>query len=130
MTTPETATREEITAKVIEWRNKRAERLAADKVAEALKKEESELKQFLISAMLKQKYEGLVVDGRITGASTKEQPVVTDRETLERYILDNRMLSLLQFRLSSATVKEMEAEGVSIPGVGKEPVYDLFDRKA
>ena len=127
---PEEASREEVTQAVLAWRLARSARLDADKVADKLKDEELRLKRFVISAMMSQKYEGIVAGERITGVSIKDQPVVTDREALSNYILENRLLGLLQFRLAGATVKEMEEAGVVVPGVGKEQVFDLFDRKS
>lgn len=130
MIDPTVATREEVTAAVGEWRRLREERLAADKIAEALKKEENVQKQFILSALIAQKYEGIVLDGRITGVSDKDQPVVKDRQAFEEYILRNKALHLLQFRISTAAVRELKDNDISVPGVDFETIHDLFDRKA
>lgn len=130
MNDPTTATREEVTKAVGEWRRLREERLAADKIAEALKKEENVQKQFILSALIAQKYEGIVLDGRITGVSDKDQPVVKDRQAFEKFVLKKKALHLLQFRLSTAAVREMQEAGVDVPGVENETIHDLFDRKA
>jgi uncharacterized protein YehS (DUF1456 family) len=127
---PTTATREEVTANIVAWRAIREERLAADKVADALKKQENELKQFIISALLAQKYEGIVSAQRVTGVSTKEQPVVKDRTAFEKFVLKKKALHLFQFRISAPAICEMQDAGVVIPGVESEKLYDLFDRKA
>lgn len=112
------------------WRAKRAERLAADKVVEALKKDESAMKSWLISVFLAQKFEGMVIDGRITGVNPKEVHVVEDREALITYIYDHEAIDLLQFRLSDGAAFAREEDGETVPGLRKEEVYDLFDRKA
>jgi len=130
MTDPSTATREEVTAAVGKWRELREERLAADKVAAELKKQENEVKQFIISALIAQKYEGIVLGQRITGLSEKEQPVVTERSVFEDFVLKEKALHLLQFRISAPAIREMQEAGIVIPGVGSEMLYDLFDRKA
>lgn len=130
MIDPTNATREQVTEVVAQWRQKKEERLAADKVADALKKEENALKEFLISAFIAQKYEGILCDGRVTGASPKEIDVVTDRQEFEKFLLKKKALHLLQFRISAPAIREMREAGVDVPGIGTEKVYDLFDRKA
>lgn len=112
------------------WRAKRAERLAADKVAEALKKEESAMKSWLIEVFREQRFEGIVIDGRITGLNPHDVHIVEDRELLIQYIYENEAIDLLQFRLSDGAVFAREDEGEEVPGVRVEEVYDLFDRKA
>ena len=117
--------RSEIQTTIKLWRETREQRLAAEKVADKLKEAETALKNGLIAEIVEGKYEGIVIGGRVTGVSTKEVPVVIDRQVLEKYILDTRNLSLLQFRISTSAVAEVG----EVPGVGTATVFDLFDRK-
>jgi hypothetical protein len=129
-TPPMEATRAETEEVIQAWRAKRAERLEADKVANKLKDEETEMKSWLINVFQEQKFEGMLINGRITGASSKEVHVVDDRVALIDYILDTRSIDFLQFRISDTAIFAREEEGEVIPGVSLKPVYDLFDRKA
>lgn len=127
---PNEASRQEVEQAVEAWRLIRAERLAQDKISAKLKEQETAIKGWLIDALRTQQYEGIVVGGRITSLSTKEQPVCSDRATLIDYILTTRQIELLQFRLSTTAIAEHVAAGETIPGVEYLPVYDLSDRKA
>ncbi len=127
---PIDATREQINAAVTEWREQREKRLAAEKVAAKLKEREDQLKEFLIAAMLEQKYEGTTVGGRNTGLRTTEVPICEDRAAFDQYVLDNRDLSLLQFRLATTAINERIEAGITLPGIAFIDKYDLYDRKA
>lgn len=129
-TTPDDATRNEIEAAVKEWREVRAERLHAEKVAAAIKTRETFLKEFIVAAMTTQKYEGIVRDGRMTYVRTNQVPSATDRAAFEQYILETRDLSLLQFRPSVGAIKERLDAGVNVPGIEMIDTFDLGDRKA
>ena len=130
MSSERALTRAEIEAKVAEWRITREKRIHADKQANLLKEQETELKFRIIHEMNAQKFEGIVLDGRITGVKEKTQPVVEDRPALVDFIYNNKAIHLLQFRLSAPAVKELEESGIEVPGVGTETLYDLFDRQA
>jgi len=129
-TAPDEATRLEIEGAVAEWRQVRAERLAAEKVAAKIKERETELKEFLVAAMTSQAYEGVVRDGRLTYVRESEVPTASDRLALEKYILETGQLDLLQFRVAVGAVRERQAAGVEVPGIEMVTVYDLGDRKA
>lgn len=127
---PKEATRSQTEEVIVAWRNKRDERLAADKVAKLLKEEEEHFKSWLINVFIQQKFEGMVIGGKITGLSPKEVPVVEDKEKFCTYILETHQLELLQFRLATGAIKEREEAGISVPGIGHLETYDLFNRKA
>jgi len=112
------------------WRNKKAERLAADKVANTLKEQETAMKSWLIAVFREQQFEGMVIDHRITGLSDREVHVVEDKEKFVQYMLEEGAIDLLQFRLADGAIFEREDVGVTVPGLRKETVYDLFDRKS
>lgn len=116
--------------KVIQmWRSKRAARLEANRVMEKLKEEETMYASWLQEVFRQQKLEGMLIDGRITGLTPSDTPVVSDKEAFQKYILENNALDLLQFRLSVAAVNERKENGVKVPGTEYIPIYSLFDKK-
>ena len=124
------ASRQEIESAVRLWREVREKRLAAEKVAAKIKSEETHLKEFIVSAMLSQAYEGTVVNERLTYVRTTQVAVADDRQAFEQYILDTKDLSLLQFRPAVGALKEHIANGETIPGITWVDTYDLGDKKA
>jgi hypothetical protein len=127
---PKEATRPQTEKVIKEWRAKRAERLAADHVAAELKKDEVAMKSWLVAVFREQRFEGMVIGGRITGVSPKDIHVIEDREAFINYIYETDAIDLLQFRVSETAIVEREILGITVPGTRKEEVYDLFDRKA
>ncbi len=127
---PEEAPRDVVERAITEWREIREARLAQDKIADGLKKEETQLKDFIIEAMRSQCYEGVVVGNRITQVRVKPVPTVADRATLESFIYDNKALELLQFRVSSAAIAERVEAGQTIPGIEYIDSFDLSDKKS
>ena len=128
--TPDEAEREVVEKAIVMWRELRTERLEAERQARVLKNDEDKLKSFLIEAFKQQKLEGMIIDGRSTGLSTKTQPSVADKEALLAYIKETGQLDLLQFRLATGAVQERWNNEVEVPGVEEIELYDLFDRKA
>lgn len=115
---------------IIEWRATRAMRLEKKKEIEKLEAREKELYNFAREVMVAQEIEGVLVDDRLTRPVERHTPIVEDRDALEKYIYENRMLDLLTFRLSGPAVKERLEAGLEIPGVGDMVTYDLSDTKA
>jgi hypothetical protein len=128
--TPDEAEREVVEKAIVMWRERRAERLEAERQARVLKNDEDKLKSFLIEAFKQQKLEGMIIDGRSTGLSTKTQPSVADKEAFLAYIKETGQLDLLQFRLATGAVQERWNNEVEVPGVEEIELYDLFDRKS
>lgn len=127
---PTEATREETEEVIKAWRVRREERYEADRVAKNLKEKENQLSSWLLEVFKQQKFEGMLIGGRITGLNAKSVPVVEDKEQFCKYILEEEALELLQFRISTSAIQEREENGVSVPGIEHIEVYDLFDRKA
>ena len=125
----EEAKREEVEAAIKEWREHNARRLEAERAARAVKKVEDVYKSFLLEVFKVQKLEGMIIDGRSTGLSTKKGLVVSDKEAFLAYIKQEQALDLLQFRMAEGAVKERMAEGIQVPGTEEAEFYDLFDRK-
>lgn len=128
--TPDEAEREVVEKAIVMWRELRAERLEADRQARVLKNDEDKLKSFLIEAFKQQKLEGMIIDGRSTGLSTKTQPSVADKEAFLAYVKETGQLDLLQFRLATGAVQERWNNDMEVPGVEEIELYDLFDRKS
>lgn len=129
MINPAEATREEVEQAIVAWRAKRDERLAQDKIAAKLKKEEEQFKSFILESFKQQKFEGMLIDGRTTGLTSKKIPSVCDKEKLVAYIRQTGELDLLQFRISNPAIEERTANEVEVPGIEYVDYYDLFDRK-
>jgi hypothetical protein len=127
---PSEAARVQVQDAIIQWRDKRAQRLEAQRIVDAMQKEESALKSWLIAVFQAQAFEGMVINQRITGLSTREVHTTVDKTALVDYIYDNQAIDLLQFRLSETAIVAREAEGLEIPGLEIVEAYDLFDRKA
>lgn len=123
------AKREEV-EKVIEvWRAQRDHRLELNRLMEKAKSEETQLKSWLLEVFKQQKFEGMLIGGRITGLAEGEIATVEDKEAFMAYILKEQALELLQFRLSTTAVDERRDNGVQVPGTRYVTTYELFDRK-
>jgi hypothetical protein len=123
ITTKELAKRADAYAKA------KAERLVADKIAAALKAEESKLKTFLMETMVEQ---GLTaIGGAIVrlelDSEPVQEPVVEDWPKLYKYIQKTGDFSLLEKRIGKAAVKEQWENGKKLPGVGSFPVWKLHE---
>lgn len=104
---------------------KRAERLTADKVAEKLKKEETELQKALIDICIKGGAKALGGSKGVVNYERTNKPTVTDWEKLYQYIREHNAFELLQRRLGEGAVTERWDDDITIPGVGTWPVDKL-----
>lgn len=110
-----------------EFHEARIARLAADKVAAALKTEESRLEATLIDQMIKQ--ESTACGGKKLKVSIPAEPdykpTVKDWDKVYEYILKTKDFSLLHKRIGEGAVAERWEAGENVPGVEKFPVYKL-----
>jgi hypothetical protein len=127
---PKDAHRQLVEDAIVEWRETRAQRLEAQRIVDAMQKEESKLKSWLIAVFQAQAFEGMVINQRITGLSTREVHSVTDKAAFVQYVYDWEAIDLLQFRLSETAIVEREDIGQAVPGLEIVEAFDLFDRKA
>ena len=123
------ATRQELTQALLHWRDLRESRLAQEKVAAKIKEQEDGIKAQIILTMQYQLYDGVVVGDRVMGITAKEVNIVTDAELLTKHIIDTGAIELLQLRLSAEAIREHQAAGEVIPGIGVIEQYNLYDRK-
>lgn len=126
---PSEAPRDLVETLIVRWREVRQARLDAEKVAQKLQSKETALKSYLLETFHEQRLEGMLIGGRSTGLSSKNVPIVSDKEKLLSYIRETGELDLLQFRLSNKAVDERFENGIQVPGTEYKEVYDLFDRK-
>jgi len=107
------------------WQTK-TKRLAADKVAAALKTDESAMEAKIIEQMLKQNISA--TGGKeviLTLPSPKYEPAVTDWGKYWQYAKEQDDPSLFERRPGRAAIKERWEDGLTVPGVEKFPVYKL-----
>lgn len=107
------------------WRVK-TKRLAADKVAAALKTDESALEAAIISQMLHQKITSIGGKTVIYGLPKPTmEPIVSDWALYWAFIKQTDDISLFEKRPGRAAIKERWGLGETIPGVVPFAVYKL-----
>jgi len=126
----EQVTREVLESMVCLWREQKKHRMALDKVAHQAKSVESVALKWLVHIMHTQEWEGVVIDGRITGVKAAEVPDVIDKEEFLDYVRKTGELDLLQFRPAVRAINGRMEDGVDVPGISIKEVPTLFDRKA
>ena len=105
-----------------EFVEQREERLAADKVAAALKLEENHLKDIIMEEFHRCNVHMVGGTTKKVTMRTKAKPMVNDWMALQDYVRQTGTTALYQKRLSEATANEMIESGVKIPGVD---TYDV-----
>lgn len=101
-------------------------RLEAQKIVDALKEEESALKNHIINTLPKSEASG--VAGKVARVTvvTKEEPMIEDMETFRKYINRSRRFDLAQkLRPSSVAVRDMWESGKDVPGIKKFNVVTI-----
>jgi len=107
------------------WWATKEKRLAADKVAAALKEEEQRAQATILEEM--QKQEITSIGGKLVGVRLKTDtvPVAKDWDAIFQECQRTGDFSILQRRLSAEAVKERWQAGVDVPGVEAFPIYKL-----
>lgn len=127
---PQDASIQEIQSTILSWRGIKAQRLERARETKELQKEEDLVYSWILAAFERQGLDGMVVAGKSTGLQKASVLSVKDRAALTRYIKENGYLSLLEFRLSQKTAREMVEDGVEIPGLEEVEVFSLYNRQA
>lgn len=105
-------------------------RLVCDKIAEAAKVKEVELKNALIFAIRHLNISAVGGKQFVCSHEVVQEPTVTDWSKYQEYILETKDFSLLEKRPGRVAIKERWADGVEVPGVGSYPVDKLSFTKA
>ncbi len=116
----------------LQWRKARAERLAADKVAAALKETEDGLKDQLIERLKKLANKAVSNGDRLIQLVVKDKPTVQKENwpILHKHILKTGQIDLLERRLSVSAVEARWEIGEKVPGVSAIPVETISDTQA
>jgi hypothetical protein len=107
----------------------REERLAAQKVADALKEKETLLQEHLINNLPKSQAGGIIGKLASVVLDSKVVPKVEDWDALYKYVLKTKSFSFLQRRLSETAIQEIWDNGKEVPGVSQFKVVVLRLRK-
>ena len=96
---------------------KRAERLAADKVAASLKSEENTLKALLIAEMEENNLSSVGGEVCIVKRTVKKRAMVGNWPEVYAYILEHDAFDLLHKRITDSAVLLRNDDGVEVPGI-------------
>jgi len=102
----------------LEYSQKKAERLAADKVARSLKTEEDNLAFLLTTHCRENGGAGVDMASVTVEYETKLVPVAQDWDAIHQYIKENDAIDLVHKRLTESAVRLRWDDDVVIPGVG------------
>lgn len=96
----------------------RTERAELQKKVDALKKEETAIKDHLVKTISKSNLQG--IKGKIAQLSYKhiERPTIEDIEKVIKWQASAKGTVIMQRRLNEATIREIWADGKQIPGIG------------
>lgn len=100
-------------------------RLALDKQAEAAKKIETFLTEYIIDNLPRQEAEGVAGKKARVQRQPKEIPQVENWDQFYAHVKKTGSFELLQKRLGEGAVKERWANGKNVPGVGKHTTITL-----
>lgn len=96
----------------------REARYVLQKQIKALEKEESELRELIISNLPKSNSNGLAGKVALAKIEVKEKAVVVDWEKFYVYVGKKKAFDLLQRRLNESAVIERWSNKEDVPGVG------------
>jgi len=106
-------------------------RLAADKVAAALKVDESKLEAQILATLRSDEITS--IGGQLVQLSIDKEPeyvpTMSDYPVFCEFVLASKDLSLLERRVSKSAVKERWELGAEVPGIIRFPVFKLRKHK-
>lgn len=103
----------------------RAQRLAKDKEAAAIKEQEDDLSKAIIAKMKAGDITAQGAQNGLVKLNHNVEPVATDWPALYAFIKANDAWELLHKRVTATAIKERWDDGEEIPGVGRADVYKL-----
>jgi hypothetical protein len=92
-------------------------RIAKEKEAEALKKQEQELKDKVLRSISKDTLDGFQTTHYSVSRQEQVRPTVKDWDAYWNYVLESGDLSLMEKRPGSTAIKERWEHGEDVPGV-------------
>lgn len=95
----------------------RSDRLAADKIAEALKSEENKLKAVIIAEMEENDLASIGGKSCVINRSVRTRAIASDWPAVHAYIREHDAFDLLHKRLTDSAVMLRKDDGVDVPGV-------------
>lgn len=107
----------------------RQERFKLQRRVDELKKEESEIQEYLISEIPKSNSIGVSGHQARVQIVKKQVPTVTDWDSLYAYISSTENYQLLQRRLNTAAYTELIESGEELKGVGLTQIVNLSINK-
>ena len=107
----------ELSALVDAFDVQRKERLAADKVAKALKRDEEEMSQRLIAVMYENEAHFAAGKNVRVKLNVTSKPVANDWQKVYDYMMENDAMDLVQKRLHHSAIDDRIEEGEEIPGI-------------
>lgn len=126
---PKAPTAKMLADKADEYHTTREQRLAIEKQAKALQKQETELKNWLIDNIPKSEVTG--VTGKLVRVSIvrKEKPAAEDWPALYAHMQETGEFDLVQRRVSETAVRARWEDGKDVPGVGHFHYVDVSVNK-
>lgn len=103
----------------------REKRLAADRVADKLKEDETALKQELIEALQDAKVDGVTGKIKRVELARKDIIIVDDWSAFYDYVHKHKAYDLLQKRVSNEAVKLRWEDKKKVPGVSAEQTITI-----
>lgn len=95
----------------------RQERLAQQKIVDALEAEEKALKEHIINTLPKSETSGVAGKVARVTITSKNVPQVKDWDAFYKYVKKTGEFELMQKRLSDAAINERWEQGKKVPGV-------------
>jgi len=116
---------EQLPAMVDQYQKTRANRLAKEKEAKAIKETETEELNLILESLRESETEAIGGTTHLAKRVVKDEPIAEDWEKIHEYIQATGEFDLLHRRLTDTAVKARWDDGVEIPGVGSFPVEKL-----
>lgn len=112
-----------------QWLKAREKRLAADKIAKALKDKEQELEAILINNLSKGAASG--ISGKLVTVyvDVVEVPKLEDRDKFMAYVWKHKAWELIPTTVNKAPWRERVDDGAKIPGLSSVFVPKLYHSK-
>jgi len=110
---------------VDQYQKTRANRLAKEKEAKAIKETETEELNLILESLRESETEAIGGTTHLAKRVVKDEPIAEDWEKIHEYIQATGEFDLLHRRLTDTAVKARWDDGVEIPGVGSFPVEKL-----